>query len=123
MTDLHSCNFGCQRPACVHRQRDELWGYVSEIYNAVLREVPDYRGTLSNVMEFVVEERKALKEKCGMLAEDLVISQTKVKCYESVEALNKDRIEDFKARLAAAIEQMPFSDTAASFAQFVRDFK
>ena len=31
--------------------------------------------------------------------------------------------EMFKARLANAIEDMPFGDTAASFAQFVRDFK
>lgn len=30
---------------------------------------------------------------------------------------------DFKERLAQAIEQMPFGDTAASFAQFVRNFK
>lgn len=30
---------------------------------------------------------------------------------------------DFKERLAQAIEQMPFGDTAASFAQFVREFK
>ena len=30
---------------------------------------------------------------------------------------------DFKNRLAQAIEQMPFGDTAASFAAFVRNFK
>ena len=30
---------------------------------------------------------------------------------------------DFKNRLAQAIEQMPFGDTAASFAVFVREFK
>lgn len=30
---------------------------------------------------------------------------------------------DFKHRLAGAIEQMPFGDTAASFAAFVREFK
>ena len=30
---------------------------------------------------------------------------------------------DFKERLAQAIEQMPFGDTAASFATFVRNFK
>lgn len=30
---------------------------------------------------------------------------------------------DFKERLAQAIEQMPFGDTAASFAAFVREFK
>ena len=31
--------------------------------------------------------------------------------------------DDFQERLADAIEDMPFGDTAASFAQFVRDFK
>ena len=30
---------------------------------------------------------------------------------------------DFKNRLAQAIEQMPFGDTATSFAIFVRNFK
>lgn len=40
--------------------------------------------------------------------------------YASAEtALNND----FKTRLADAIEKMPFGDTAASFAQFVREFK
>ena len=34
-----------------------------------------------------------------------------------------DQHEQFKIRLAEAIEQMPFGDTAASFAQFVREFK
>ena len=31
--------------------------------------------------------------------------------------------DDFKNRLAQAIEQMPFGDTATSFATFVRNFK
>ena len=40
--------------------------------------------------------------------------------YASAEtALNND----FKTRLADAIEQMPFGDTAASFAKFVKEFK
>jgi hypothetical protein len=34
-----------------------------------------------------------------------------------------DPVEDFRARLAQAIEGMPFGDTAASFAAFVRQFK
>ena len=34
-----------------------------------------------------------------------------------------DPVEDFRARLAQAIEDMPFGDTAASFAAFVRNFK
>ena len=36
-------------------------------------------------------------------------------------AIHQVRI--FKERLAQAIEQMPFGDTAASFAKFVREFK
>ena len=34
-----------------------------------------------------------------------------------------DPVEDFRQRLAQAIEDMPFGDTAASFAAFVRSFK
>jgi hypothetical protein len=34
-----------------------------------------------------------------------------------------DPVDDFRARLAQAIEAMPFGDTAASFAAFVRQFK
>ena len=32
-------------------------------------------------------------------------------------------IKDFKHRLATAIDAMPFGDTAASFAVYIRDFK
>jgi hypothetical protein len=34
-----------------------------------------------------------------------------------------DPVEDFRARLAQAIEAMPFGDTSQSFAAFVRNFK
>jgi hypothetical protein len=34
-----------------------------------------------------------------------------------------DPVEDFRNRLADAIEAMPFGDTAQSFAAFVRQFK
>jgi hypothetical protein len=34
-----------------------------------------------------------------------------------------DPVEDFRSRLAQAIEAMPFGDTAQSFAAFVRAFK
>lgn len=34
-----------------------------------------------------------------------------------------DPVEDFRQRLAQAIEAMPFGDTAQSFAAFVRAFK
>lgn len=32
-------------------------------------------------------------------------------------------IQDFKHRLAKAIDAMPFGDTASSFAVYIRDFK
>ena len=35
----------------------------------------------------------------------------------------QDKHEQFKSRLAEAIEKMAFGDTSASFAQFVREFK
>jgi len=34
-----------------------------------------------------------------------------------------DPVEDFRSRLAQAIEAMPFGDTSQSFAAFVRQFK
>ena len=37
--------------------------------------------------------------------------------------IDKETTESFKQRLADAIEQMPFGDTATSFATFVREFK
>ena len=37
--------------------------------------------------------------------------------------IDKETTDSFKQRLAAAIEEMPFGDTASSFATFVRNFK
>lgn len=34
-----------------------------------------------------------------------------------------DPVEDFRTRLADAIDKMPFGDTAQSFAVFVRNFR
>lgn len=38
-------------------------------------------------------------------------------------ALDYQSSDEFKERLAREIEKMPFGDTAASFAAFVRNFK
>jgi hypothetical protein len=48
--------------------------------------------------------------------------ETVVHCskHGCIPAIKQD---DFKERLAQAIEKMPFGDTAASFAAFVREFK
>ena len=51
--DYHSCHFGCQRPACILRQRDELWALVKPIYQAVNEEAP--RLTFKQVMELAVD--------------------------------------------------------------------
>ena len=50
------------------------------------------------------------------------------KMFKAFEALvradeREIAIKDFKHRLAAAIDVMPFGDTAASFAVYIRDFK
>lgn len=42
---------------------------------------------------------------------------------EELERFYELAVADFKERLAQAIEQMPFGDTATSFAVFVRNFK
>lgn len=60
MNDVHSCSYSCERPACAMRQRDELWGYVKQIYSAVNQIEPDNRWTFDQVMAYAVDK---LKEK------------------------------------------------------------
>jgi hypothetical protein len=55
---LHSCNYGCQRPACISRQRDELREYSMAIYRAVTDTDPSHRMTFKQVMEFAVNKLK-----------------------------------------------------------------
>ena len=43
--------------------------------------------------------------------------------HPSIERFYELAQAEFKNRLAQAIEQMPFGDTATSFAVFVRNFK
>jgi hypothetical protein len=57
---LHSCSYGCQRPACISRQRDELREYAMAIYRAVTDTDPSHRMTFKKVMEFAANK---LKEK------------------------------------------------------------
>jgi hypothetical protein len=57
---LHLCNYGCARPACISRQRDELSGYAMAIYRAVTDTDPSHRMTFKQVMEFAANK---LKEK------------------------------------------------------------
>jgi hypothetical protein len=55
---IHSCNYGCQRPACISRQRDELRGYAMAIYRAVTDTDPSHRMTFKQVMEFAANKMK-----------------------------------------------------------------
>jgi hypothetical protein len=57
---LHSCSYGCQRPACISRQRDELRDYAMAIYEAVREMYPTHRLTFKQTMEYAVTK---LKEK------------------------------------------------------------
>ena len=55
---LHSCNYGCQRPACISRQRDELRGYAMAIYEAVREMYPTHRLTFKQTMEYAANKMK-----------------------------------------------------------------
>jgi hypothetical protein len=61
MNDIHSCHFGCQRPACVLRQRDELWELVQKIYTAVNELEPVNRWTFDQVMAYALDKLKEAK--------------------------------------------------------------
>jgi len=56
--DYHSCNYGCQRPACVSRQRDELWSLVKPIYEAMRKLEPNNRWTFGYTMQVAAERLK-----------------------------------------------------------------
>lgn len=43
--------------------------------------------------------------------------------YVALADRHNEPVQAFKSRLADAIAKLPFGDTAASFAQFVREFK
>lgn len=64
-------------------------------------------------------------EEFEALEQRLKSQQALDKMAENARELGLDygTVDEFKERLAHAIEQMPFGDTASSFAQFVRDFK
>ena len=55
---LHSCNYGCQRPACISRQRDELREYSMAIYRSVRDAYPTHRLSFKEVMEFAANKMK-----------------------------------------------------------------
>ena len=88
MSDIHSCSYYCNKPACIKEQRDELrakYVELSDKHDALVRQITDARNLASDPTPLI----------------------------------NKA----FQNRLADAIAKLPFGDTAASFAQFVREFK
>ena len=60
MNDIHSCHFGCQRPACVLRQRDQLWGLAKPIYDAMCKLDPTHRWTFDYTIQRAAEELNKL---------------------------------------------------------------
>ena len=71
--------------------------------------------------ECIKQQRDDLRQKyfdlCDAQAKSLHHAQESIK-WEADSA-----VLVFRSRLADAIEELPFGDTAASFAVFVRDFK
>ena len=64
-----------------------------------------------------------MSEKIVELAREAGIIEGFNDVHPSIERFHELAQADFKNRLAQAIEQMPFGDTATSFAVFVRNFK
>ncbi len=58
--DLHTCNYGCPRPACISRQRDELRDYAMAIYEAVREMYPEHRMSFKEVMDFAANKMKEM---------------------------------------------------------------
>jgi hypothetical protein len=58
--DLHTCSYSCQRPACIERQRNELFSYTMDIYKVVQGADPKHRMTFKQVMEYAANQ---LREK------------------------------------------------------------
>lgn len=66
-------------------------------------------------------QRNDLAEKYMKLAEMHALALNQNQMAANMAA--SGAVVNFQSRLADAIEAMPFGDTAASFANFVRDFK
>ena len=66
-------------------------------------------------------QRDELREKYVKLADAHSLALQQNQSHARISSAGA--VFDFQNRLADAIEEMPFGDTAASFAEFVRDFK
>ena len=69
MNDVHSCSFHCQSPDCARVQRDQLWGYVKQIYSAVNQIEPDNRWTFEQVIAYAIDKLKEKREEAQRHAE------------------------------------------------------
>ena len=52
-----------------------------------------------------------------------VFLRTWQRAIQAEQSIAGKKIQDFKERLARSIELMPFGDTAASFAVYIREFE
>lgn len=85
--------------------------------------------------EKLIEEARMIADSQSNLKHQMIVVHTIRELCNRLEGYDALRTEyesmanraifnnDFKERLAQAIEKMPFGDTAASFAAFVREFK
>jgi uncharacterized protein (DUF3084 family) len=69
--------------------------------------------------EAMTEEERSL----DLLIADLETENRLLRARNERLEREASTIENFKHRLASAIDAMPFGDTAASFAVFIRNFK
>ena len=61
-TNVHTCSYHCQNPACALRQRDELWALVQKIYSTVNEIEPGNRWTFEQVMAYAIDKLKENKD-------------------------------------------------------------
>jgi hypothetical protein len=61
MNDIHTCHFGCHRPACALSQRDQLWEFVQKIYTTVNELEPGNRWTFDQAMAYAIDKLKEKK--------------------------------------------------------------
>ena len=61
-TNVHTCSYHCQNPACALRQRDELWALVQKIYSTVNEIEPKNHWTFEQVMAYAIDKLKEKKD-------------------------------------------------------------
>ena len=116
MSDIHSCSYYCDRPECTKAQRDELrakYVKLEDQHNSLVRQLTDATNLASDPSGLRLRTASHVPDDVNPEALETI----------EIELPEHPAVSDFKHRLAEAIEKMPFGDTAASFAAFVREFK